>query len=304
MDANFIDRQQMIDFCGLDIQQALEFKGLGGPKRTKIIMKDHDTQKVLGVFENKILVPGSQITACKQFGISPTVIFPTYNSEIEFENDLAGYPTIQPYNTPITCLWCAGRSGAGSSANEINVVSITDRIDPSLVSGTVSQYNDIVPFRYVAPSEDLDSDQRQIYYGRKVFSSGTSDERIGYFFKTFDTTPQLHIRYLDGTSVTKNMYSIDTSQAVECYIELRLSISRLDFRDYFDEVLGWDYADISTISLCSAWYRNDIAEDKDAEEKVYYKWYQDIIPFSKFNFGQEQLTDLNRAIDFNYQIYY
>lgn len=270
-----------------------------GVKKTKITMIDHDTGKVLGEFQNKVLVPGSQSTACKQFGIDPVVNLPTYNSELNLENPhkYSPYPNVQPKNTPITCLWAAGRDGAGSSPNEIFTVSTTDRISPKK---TTAGYTDIVPFRYVDVEDDLDDDLRKVYFGRKVI-----DNKVAYFFKAFDTTPQLHVRYLDGTEVTANMYNVDSSQNVEVYVEMRLAVTRKDFRDYFNEVLGWDLADISTISLLTAWYDNyTINPNADKNDQTAYRYYYDILPFSKFNFGQEQLIDLNRAIDFIYQVYY
>ena len=298
---NLTDRSSVQDI--LNIKEA-------GVKKTRIIMKDHDTGEILGEFENKILVPGSQATACKQFGIEPVVNLPTYNTELKLENSLPAFPATQPTNTPITCLWCAGRSGAGNSPSEVFVVSNTDRISPNMVGNAadiygIETYTDIIPFRYVSEDMDLDEDLRRIYFGRKEV--GKDDKkRIAYFFKAFDTDPQLHIRYLDGTEVTEEMYSVDSSQLVEVYVEMRLAVTRKDFRDYFDEVLGWDNADISTISLLTAWYIDNIPENPDADEEdqVKYRCYQDIIPFSKFNFGKEQLVDLNRAIDFNYQVYY
>lgn len=265
----------------------------GGPKRTRIEIKDHDTGKVLQVVHNKVLVPGSQSTACKQFGLEQTVAFPTYNTELGLEHSLEAYST-QPYNEPITCLWCAGRSGFLNSPGEIVVTSNTDRIEPK---------NDIIPFRYVNGDNDLDFDQRQTYFGRKLENDG----HIGYYFKAFDTEPQLHVRYLDGTEVTDKMYNIESSQQVEVYVEMRLAVNRLDFRDYFDKVLGWENADISTVSLVTAWYDNTIIENPDVTDettRIRYKWYQDIIPFSKFNFKAEDLTDLTRALDFNYQVFY
>lgn len=264
----------------------------GGPKRTRIVISDHNTGEVLQTVENKILVPGSQSTACKQFGLEMIVPFPTYNQELGLENSLEPY-SVQPYNEPITCLWCAGRSGFLTSPNEILVTSTTDRIEP---------VNDIIPFRYVTEDTDLEKDQRANYFGRKVMDDG----HIAYYFKSFDTEPQLHIRYLDGTEVTNKMYSIDSSQQVEVYVEMRLAVNRIDFRDYFDQVLGWDNADISTISLLTAWYDGTIVENPDDAEDAHirYKWYQDIIPFSKFNFRAEDLTDLTRALDFNYQVFY
>lgn len=257
----------------------------GGVQKTKIVITDHNTGEVLGEVENKILVPGSQITACKQFGIQQIINFPTYNSELGLDNSYPDWSE-EPKNTPITCLWCAGRDGFGTSPNEVIVVSNTDRISP---------VNDILPFRYVGIDSDLDHDQRDVYFGKKT---DTAAGKISYFFKKFDTEPQLHINYTDGTEVTSDMWNIVTNQSVEIYVEMRLAISRLDFRDYFEEVLGWENADISTISLVTAWY------DEFEEEGSTFKFYQDIIPFSKFNFRAEELVDLTRALDFTYQVFY
>lgn len=271
----------------------IDYRMSAGPKRTKIVITNHDTGEIIDEVSNKILVPGSQMTACKQFGIDYAVKIPTYNEELGLENSYDSYAE-QPHNTPITCLFCVGRGGAGAAPGEIMVVSNIDRIEPE---------NDILPFRYVDPSADLDDEQRAVYYGRKVEDSG----KIAYYFKTFDTTPQLHVRYLDGTEVTPSIYKIESSQQVEIFVEMRLSVSRFDFREYFDQVLGWDNADISTLSLLTAWYDNtSFCENPDAEPgfRKYYKWYQDVLPFSKFNFKRKDLIDLTEAVDFNYQIYY
>lgn len=290
------DKANIVDACSL-----------GGPKRTKIIARDHESGKIIGVYENKVLVPGSQATACRQFGLDPVVNLPTYNTELGLENSRPPFPETQPLNTPITCLWCAGRSGAGSSVNEVNVVSNTDRISPRVQSGR--KYVDIVPFRYTSEDNDLDENERQIYYGRKVFKANSpagAPKRFGYFFKAFDTFPMLHVRYLDGTEVTPNMWNVQSSQQVEIYVEMKLSVTRLDFREYFDQVLGWDNANISTISLLTAWYDDTFYENPSAaqDDQWSYKWYQDVLPFSKFNFDQNQLNDLNKGIDFTYQVYY
>ena len=116
----------------------------------------------------------------------------------------------------------------------------------------------------------------------------------------------LHVRYLDGTEVTDRMWQVTSTQQVEVYVEMKLSVTRKDFRDYFNEVLGWENANISTISLLTAWYDNTIAEDPTAAEadRTYYKWYQDILPYSKFNFDQNKLVNLNKGIDFTYQVYF
>lgn len=270
---------------GQPLKTIIKHKMSGGPTRTKIVITDHNTGEVLGEICNKILVPGSQVTACKQFGLDPVVNFPTYNTDLDLDNSYEEWSE-EPKNPPITCLWCAGRDGFGTSPNEVFIVSNTDRIEP---------VDDILPFRYVNIDDDLDPDLRDVYFGKRT---NATTGKISYFFKKFDSNPQLHVVYTDGTEVTSDMWNIVTTQAVEIYVEMRLAVSRLDFRDYFEEKLGWDNADISTISLVTAWY------DEFEEGEHVYKFYQDIIPFSKFNFKAEDLRDLTRALDFTYQVFY
>lgn len=286
------DKHKLIDMVNDNNSQVIR-QLKGGVRKTKIIIKDHETGEVIDTVENKVLVPGSQITACKQFGIDQVVLLPTYNSELNLQNSYDDWSQ-PPANEPITCLWCVGQSGFLSSPGEVLAVDTKERIEP---------INDILPFRYVAPEDDLDPDQREMYFGRKI---DPITGMIYYYFKKFDTTPQLHVRYLDGTDVGPNMFNVNTPQDIEVYVEMRLSISRLDFRDYFDQVIGWDNAYVNTVSLCTAWYRDDIVENpgSSTDEAINYQWYQDIIPFSKFNFKDNDLTELNKAIDFIYQIYY
>ena len=105
----------------------------------------------------------------------------------------------------------------------------------------------------------------------------------------------MHLRYADGTQILENIYEYTTEQMAECYVETRLRITKLDFRDFFDDILGWDKSRISTITLCYAWYDDTI--DK-------YKYYQDIYPYTKLNFSYIWLFDENYALDVIYQIYY
>lgn len=254
----------------------------GGPKATKIVMTDHDTGEVLGEFHNKVVITGSILSAMKAFGVDTPVILPDYNRELGLDNTL-DYSQTVPKNPPIICLFCIGDSGCGSTPKDVFTTNYIDRVDPQ---------NDILPFRYVDKNNDLNDDLRKYYFGRKTLED---ENKIAYYFKAFDTTPQLHLRYTDGTQINDQMYSIDTTQAAECYVETRLRITRTDFRDYFEQVRGWDNAKISTLSLCYAWY-DDTIDD--------YRWYQQIYPFSKLNFSTEWLVDLTRGIDFNYCVYF
>ena len=254
----------------------------GGPKATKITFIDHDTGKVTGEYKNKILITGSMFSAMNAFGINTPVILPDYNRELSLDNTL-DYTKTVPKNNPIVCLFCIGDSGCGTTQKDVFTVKYTDRIDPT---------NDILPFRYVDKDADLNDDLRKYYFGRKT---DNKRGKIAYYFKSFDTTPQMHLRYTDGTQINDEMYDIETTQAAECYVETRLRITRNDFRDYFEQVRGWDNARISTLSLCYGWY-DDTIDD--------YRWYQQIYPYSKLNFSVEWLVDLTKAIDIVYQVYY
>lgn len=270
----------------LDIKDKAKFKILyddaikTGVKGTKIIFKDHDTGEILHEEHNKVLITGGQCVACKLYGIDATVDFPNYNEEFGLENT-HNYDLVQPMNEPILCLFCVGQGGCGTVPNDVFTVRYTERIEPK----------DMIPFRYCDDEHDINSDIRRQYHGRYRDEDGM----IRYMFKSFDTEPQLHLRYLDGTEITEDMYAIDSTQQAECYVETRLRITRLDFRDYFDKVLGWGDANISTLSLLYAWYDATIDD---------YVWYQQILPFSKLNFPTEWLVDLTKSIDITYMTFF
>ena len=269
------------DFCEIKDKASISNIIKGGPKKTKITFIDDSDGSIIGEYENKVLLTGSMLSAERDFGIDPPVILPNYNTEMNLENTL-DYETVEPMNEPVICLFCVGDSGCGTTPKDTYAVGYKDRINPT---------NDILPFRYVDADEDLNDDMRKYYFGRKIMDDG----KIAYYFKAFETKPQMHVRYTDGTEISEDFYNIDTDQAVECYVETRLKITRLDFRDYFENVRGWDHARISTLSLCYAWYDDTIDE---------YKWFQEIYPYTKLNFPVEWLTDLNRAISIHYSIFY
>lgn len=276
-----------------DNKTIIEDKLKAGPRKTKVMIIDHETGKVEGVYENKCVVTGSVLNATNAFGIEPPIKIPTYNMEMDLDNSISS--AVEPYNRPIVCLFSVGDSGCGETPRDVYVVNFKDRIKPAPAQpADVSEFTSehIMPFRWVDPEMDLNDDLRRYYFGRKTFDKLN---RIGYYFKAFDTTPQLHLRYADGTQITDTIYLDTTDQMVEAFVEMRLRITRLDLRDYFEEVLGWDKARISTVSLNYAWYDDTIDQ---------YKWYQDIYPYTKLNFGYDWMVDANKAIDIIYQIYY
>ena len=261
---------------------------LGGKvKKTKITLIDHNTGMVLGEYENKVVISGSMLSGCRLFGIDTSLILPSYNDEMHFDND---QEKVTNYDKSIVQLFCVGDDGCGATQRDVFPVNFTDRIRPLLDIDNID-IGCIYPFRFQDIDDDLPEQLRAYYFGRKTYT-----DRIGYYFKKFDTIPELHVMYTDGTQVDDNMYNNNTDQVAECYVETRLRITRNDFRDFFEEKIGWENARISTISLCYAWEYED--------QETGYKYYQDIYPYTKLNFPVEFLVNLDKAIDFNYQVYY
>ena len=266
-------------------------KRLGGnSQKTKITISDHDTGEVLGEFSNKILITGSMFSACKAFGIDSELDLPSYNDEMHFDNDQP--KVIGNYDESLVCLFCIGDDGCGPTQKDVYVCNYTDRIKPITdITNPEACIGCIYPFRFQDIDDDLPEQLRAYYFGRKEYT-----DKIAYYFKKFDTIPELHVVYTDGTQVDDNMYASNTDQIAECYVETRLRVTRNDFRDFFEKVIGWDNARISTLSLC---YAREYVDPNDG-----YTYYQDIYPYTKLNFPVEWLVNLDKALDFNYQVYY
>lgn len=270
-----------------DIRDALNhvIRDRGGQKGTRVRMVNTNTGEVEWDGHNKVIISGAVFNAILPFGIPRNSEMNTYNDWLNLDNSVDHEAEVE--NAPIVCLFCVDDSGCGEKPSDVYTVNFTDRIEPDT----------IFPFRYVDAGDDLSEDLRQIYFGKKTFSDGSG--KIAYYFKAFDTSPQLHIRYTDGTQIDPdNLFDGSTSQAAEVFIEMRLRVNRYDFRDYFDQVLGWDHARMSSLSLCYAWYK-DIEEDGEI-----HRYFQAITPYTKINFPYNWLVDLDKAVDFIYDIYY
>ena len=271
------DRVITKEVCSLS--EPIKQRFNGGAKGTKISIINANTGETLDELHNKVVITGSQFTAMKMFGIEiPTVDFKTYNMEMDLDNDRPH--GTKPKNEPIICLFCVSDSGCGTTTKDVYVANFTDRIKPAPdnpSSRTDFKSDMIMPFRFVDKDKDLSPDLRKYYFGRKTFDALG---KIGYYFKTFDTEPQLHLRYSDGTQITEDIYDNESDQLAECY---------------FENILGWDKARISSLSLCYAWYDDTIDN---------YKYFQDIYPYSFLPFSYKDLVDANVALDFLYQIYY
>lgn len=245
-------------------------------QRTEIIFRDPITGEDLFVVKNKVVIAGAQFTACKHFNIDPVVALPSYNTSLGLDKSVTGQT---PQNVPKICLFGCGIDGCGTENSQVYPVKYTGRINP----------NSLVPFRYQLTNNDLSTEMRAQYFGRKV-----TDSRIAYYFKAFETEPSLHLRYVDGTLIDENLYDSENPKEAETFVEMMLKITKQDFRDFFNVTTGIESAKINNITLLSAWYTEDSG----------FKYYQDITPITQLNIPNEPLIDPTKGIDIIYHIYY
>lgn len=204
------------------------------------------------------------------------------------------------------CLWCVGIDGCGIEASRVFKVQNTKWIAPygywdysdggQVIIPSGANVNDLtclIPFKYRTTDADLSATYRQQYHGR--MKNGTT--AIGYFFKTFDETPELIRRYADDStdlvSVSDVWKDTRTSEA-DTVVKLKMSVSATDCREFFNRSTGNNDAKVNTISLCSAvpyMYNGELV-------------YTDIRPVTKFNFPNEALIDYSKGIDITYYLYY
>lgn len=253
----------------------------GGQHDTDIIIKSRATGEILLRGSNKTTIAGADFTAAKHFDFVPSIVTPTYNQVLKLDN----YDKFEPYGGKgyrpeyKICLFALGTDGCGLEASQIKKVDKSKWISPEA----------LVPFRYPLLAADLNPTLRDTYVGRQV----KSDFAI-YNFKTFDSKPTYHRQYLDGTPIDENIYISERTDAIECFMELKMSVLKEDCRDFFKKTTGMSTAKINTLSLC---YAYPIVIDG-------YTYYQDIRPATKYNFGNISLIDLSMGVDIIYHIYY
>lgn len=273
---------------------------LSKPIRTEIDIYEDDVYKE--TVSNRVVVTGAMLNGLKLFGIDSPIHTPTYNEEMELDNSTST-PAPGDNADKIVCLFCVDDSGCGSDPDDIYVAKFIDRIAPDLDITDITSAK-IFPFRFVknGAGTDLNDDLRKYYFGRKTFpSSGNAnpayDGMVAYYFKRFSTEPQLHVQYADGTQVVgEDIYKVSTTQNCEVYIETQLVINKDDFKDYFEKVLTWPKARVSSVSLVHAWYTVDTTTT--------FRYYQDITPYTKLNFSYRLLQSLTSGLRFVYRIYY
>jgi len=248
--------------------------------KTVIEIRDAFTHECMFRGSNKVILAGSAFTAAKHFNISPLAKTPSYNSVLGLDNTVS-----EPFTDPgirrdeQVFLFAVGTNGCGLENSQVYDVDYSKWIKPEF----------LVPFRYQLKTNDLDPTLRDKYFGRKVYG-----DNILYYFKSFETTPELKQQYSDGTPIDENVYLSNRVDEIESYVEIQLKVTKDDCRDFFIGTTGINDAKVNSISLLTGWKKQIDG----------YDYFQDIRPLTELHFPNEPLIDLTKGLDIIYQIYY
>ena len=248
----------------------------GAGMRGVATFRNHETGEVIWKGHNKVILPGAEFLAFSVFDLKGDhIITPSYNTVLNLEHTVYSVPTAANK----AFLFCVGTDGCGTENSQVFEEDYRKWIQPA----------SMVPFQYRSKLKDLNASQRSIYFGRKQVG-----DFWAYYFKKFDSNPQLIRQFVNGTAIDNTIYDYTGATAVETYVNMTMSVTKDDCRDYFIETTGVNDARINTISLCTAW----------AKTIGNYTYYQDIRPVTKLNFPNESLINLRKGIDINYQVFF
>lgn len=269
-------------------------------KGTQVIIKNTETGEKLWEGHNKTIIDGSQYIATRIWGLDPIVDFPDYNTELGLTN----VSSKNPDNQPVIHLFAVGINGCGQEASQRYPVSYTTHIPA----------NSLVPFRYER-GDDIPYEQRTYYFGRKILNATDPEKiRYAYYYKTLQSK-QLHMKFTDGSEVTRAIYNADATQKAVTYVEAEAKITKSDCRDIFSSEtffpklgdgtvpsspLTLADARINSFTLLRAWYKT--AKDEDTGET--YRYYMDVHPVTTVHFPNISIVDGSVGISIIYRMFF
>lgn len=248
---------------------------------TDIAIKSLDTGEIIAKhLKNKVVLPGAGFIARSLFDVYTAEVTPSYNTALGINGPSSGNTpdwTIATAQQPKVLLFCIGTDGCGTEGSQVFTVDYNSWIAPEA----------IVPFRYPLITNDISPELRESYFGRKE-----DGDYAAYYFKRFTSGPDLHQQYVDGTPIDGNV--LNTGEDVETYIEVVLTITKDDCRDFFIATTGIDECRFNSISLCYGYPL--IGEDG-------YTYFNDIHPLTRLNIPNEYLIDITKGVEIIYHIY-
>ena len=252
----------------------------------------------------------------KMYGLRTGILSNLFKSVVYPQEEGTNFQIYENYTRRVF-LFCVGIDGCGIENSRVYKVHNTKWIAPTGYAkydpgnGVIdtSVTNCLIPFRVVRKKDNLsiledDSVDRHLYFGQQS-TTENGQEMINYYFKSFDSTPIFIRRYADDSSdlsQKNDIWNDDRLSEAEIVVQLKMSITPSDCREYFELLTGTNTAKINTISLCTAVPYTDSSNGTISSGDTLY--YRDIKPFTKFNFPNESLINTSKGIDITYYLYY
>jgi hypothetical protein len=195
-------------------------------------------------------------------------------------------------------LFGVGIGGAGESIADVSDVKYVQR-----------NISEMIPFTIVGDDSELQASDHDKYFCR--INPINSNEGIKYYLKKFDSA-EIKCKWRDsdeeasGSDVGSDYYTSESTTPIETFLELKLTISKQDVRDYFTGDI--EKTRINTIGLYTATpkklYRPinvqyDASNGGTIQRTIEY---DQVRCFSAFNFDNEMLS-LPKDITFLYRIF-
>lgn len=230
---------------------------------------------------NQIVIGGALFVLEKVFGISSTLA-------VDYLNNIMGIATS---GTPITdiypkenivCLFGIGIGGSGDTITSVHDVKFYER-----------EIFDMIPLRQT--SSPLSAGDVNRYWFRKLENTGNTS----YYLKNFETAPVIKALWQDGvgdedgTEVEQNVYTTSRTDGIETFVEMILTVSKNDCREFFINTGNIEQTRINSIGLFTG-IKGTLADGTTD--------YKQVKLFSKLNINNEMLKDA-KDLTIIYRIY-
>ena len=162
----------------------------------------------------------------------------------------------------------------------------------------------MLPFRYT--ESELDPNERQLYFGKKV---DDDTGKTGYYLKRFDAFPEIKhiwrssdeqpgkkVNEVEATNTT--IFDKSRDDALKSLVEIHFTISEYDLKEWFTYKIDQpEHARLNTIALFDGRY-----SELGKSEADQFGDYCNVRLFSKLNIPTENVS-LSKDLEFIYRIY-
>jgi hypothetical protein len=162
----------------------------------------------------------------------------------------------------------------------------------------------MLPFRYT--ESDLDPNERQMYFGKKL---DAETGKTAYYLKRFETFPEIkHIwrstdeqpgkKVSEVVATNETIWDMSRDDALKSLVEIHFTVSEYDLKEWFEYKLDQpESARFNTIALFDGRY-----SELGKKETDHFGDYCNVRLFSKLNIPTEHVS-LEKDLEFIYRIY-